>query len=334
NNVLALASGLCPRRLAPLGVRPIRLPYFVGSPLAEESAGKQLRQHARGQELDGGDRREYGDEEQWARAYGLPQAELEHGQIAHQDSAYDAEHQAYGAEEMAGAGAVVQEEEHCQQVQDHAESTRNAVLGLAGLAGVVIYHRLADAVRRCHAGYPHGDETVHLAEQPHLLDDLGAVDLEAAAVIAQAHAGDARDQPIGDKRGQAAHQPLVLPVAAPAREQVQIALEQLLDHAGNVGRVVLQVAVQRGDKFAACGIYAGLHGRSLAEVAAQLDDAHVAAVLGRLAAQNLGSTVPASIVHQDEFPGTGIVAQSLVDAGQHGCGVVGFLIHRNDNGET
>jgi hypothetical protein len=56
------------------------------------------------------------------------------------------------------------------------------------------------------------------------------------------------DQPVGDARRDLAHHQRVLAVAAPALQQVQIALDQLIDHARDVRRVVLQIAVQGRDQ--------------------------------------------------------------------------------------
>jgi len=59
----------------------------------------------------------------------------------------------------------------------------------------------------------------------------------------QAHAGDARDDEVGDLRRDLARQRLVLPVLAPAGDDVDVGLVlEELEQPGNVGGVVLQAS--------------------------------------------------------------------------------------------
>ena len=70
---------------------------------------------------------------------------------------------------------------------------------------------------------------MHLAVEARLVDDLGAVRLERAAVVVEAHAGHPADQPVGDPRRQAADE-AVLAVASPAADDV-VALVDLREEA-------------------------------------------------------------------------------------------------------
>ena len=101
---------------------------------------------------------------------------------------------------------------------------------------------------------------------------LGAERLQRAAVVADRHAGDLADQPVGDARGNLARDQLVLAVVAPADDEVEAGVD-LLQQQRDVGRIVLQVAVHGDEHFAVRVLDARRHRRRLAVVAAELDDA-------------------------------------------------------------
>ena len=106
-------------------------------------------------------------------------------------------------------------------------------------------------------------------------------------------------------RGDLAQQQSILPVLAPAGHQVQVFLQQAIDHAWNVDRVVLQVAVHGHDHVTACSIEARLHCRGLLEVSHQLDDPHMRSVRCRAAPELGGRGVGAAIVDEQDFPRKG-----------------------------
>ena len=86
---------------------------------------------------------------------------------------------------------------------------------------------------------------MHLAVQARLAHDRRAVRLQGAAVVVEADAGHAADEPVRDPRRQLAGE-AVLPVLPPAADDV-VALVELLEQPPDVGRVVLEVAVHRDD---------------------------------------------------------------------------------------
>ena len=192
---------------------------------------------------------------------------------------------------------------------------------------------LADTLGRGHSGDPDRDEAVHLTEEGDLLDHLGAIDLEAAAVVVQGDPGDLSDQCIGHLGGQFAHDQRILALTAPALQEIQVACEQLLDHTRDVGRVVLQITVQGCDQLAAGCVEAGLHGRGLTEVAPQPDHPNVRAVTLADLAQTLARAVAAAVVHTDQLPGASVIRKPFMDPLQHRLDVVDLLIHGDDDGE-
>jgi len=62
----------------------------------------------------------------------------------------------------------------------------------------------------------------------------------------QVKPGDLTDEPVGDHARHLAADGLVLTVLSPARNDV-VSLVELGQHGGDVGRVVLQVGVERDD---------------------------------------------------------------------------------------
>ncbi|MNL59786.1 hypothetical protein D3C87_1835400 [compost metagenome] len=105
-----------------------------------------------------------------------------------------------------------------------------------------------------------------------------------------------------------------------------------LDHGGNIGRVVLQVAVERGDQPAGCRVDAGLHGGGLSEVLLQFDDLQL----------KIGSTerlacigeraVRAAVIDQDQFPRGRKIRHRITDARDERLNAVLFIEDRDDDG--
>jgi hypothetical protein len=80
------------------------------------------------------------------------------------------------------------------------------------------------------------------------------------------------DQPVRDARRNLARQQLVLPVVAPADDQVEAGVD-LLQQQRDIGGIVLQVAVHGDEHFAVRMFDAGGHRGRLPVVATELDDA-------------------------------------------------------------
>src|SRR5262249_6498754 len=159
------------------------------------------------------------------------------------------------------------EEADRQQVEEALEHAHHAVLGLPMPAGPVANHDLADAeparMRQ------HRDETVQLAVDADLVEHLAAVDPEAAAVVVPAAAGQRADHRVEDAAG-IDLVPGVVPDLLPAANHV-VASIQLVEEAGDLGGVVLEVAVHGEDERAARGLEAGDKRGRLAEIAAEPD---------------------------------------------------------------
>ena len=94
----------------------------------------------------------------------------------------------------------------------------------------------------------HRDEPVQLAIDADLTQHLAAVELEPAVMIVQAAAGQTADHPVEDAAG-IDLVPGVVPGLLPAADHV-IALVELCEEQGDLGRVVLKVAVEREDQVA------------------------------------------------------------------------------------
>ena len=92
------------------------------------------------------------------------------------------------------------------------------------------------------------DETVQLAVDADLAQHLAAVKLEPAIVVVQAAAGQRADHPVEDPAG-IDLVPGVVASLLPAADDV-VSLFELGQEAGNLGRVVLKVAVEREDEVA------------------------------------------------------------------------------------
>ena len=95
----------------------------------------------------------------------------------------------------------------------------------------------------------HGDEAVQLAVEHEAAHDLAAVGLEAAVHVVQAEPRHPARDPVEELRRDAARE-RIAPPRLPARDEVE-ALVELREQVRDLGRVVLQVAVDRDHDVAA-----------------------------------------------------------------------------------
>ena len=96
-------------------------------------------------------------------------------------------------------------------------------------------------VRKPFGGGQHRHEAVQLAVEPNFVHHLAAKRLQAAIVVVQMDARQVADQPVEHARRQHLV-PRIVPLVLPAAHDVE-AFVELGQQAGDLGRVVLQVAV-------------------------------------------------------------------------------------------
>lgn len=118
----------------------------------------------------------------------------------------------------------------------------------------------------------------------------------------------------------------------PARDHV-VALVELGQQAGDVGRIVLQVGVQRHDHVVARGVDAGGHRRGLAEVAAEADQAEMR--IGRAGGlEVVPGAVARAVVHEDDLVGAADARNGRVELLRQGGDVRLFVEDGNDDREA
>ncbi len=127
---------------------------------------------------------------------------------------------------------------------------------------------------------------------------LFPVELEAAVVVVQAAAAHAADHPVEDPAG-IDLVPGIVPGLLPAADHV-VALLELGQKSRNLGRVVLEVAVEREDHVAPGGLERRREGGRLAEIAAKPDRAHPRIAPGQRG-QDGPRAVAAAIVDENEL---------------------------------
>ena len=228
-----------------------------------------------------------------------------------------------------GLRGVAEQELHRQQVQHDPDRARQSVIGSPVPARPVIHHAFGDL----HALFARDrrQEAVHLAVQLQRLDDLGAEHFQRTPVVVQLDARREGDDGIGDHRREPAVQERVLPVLPPSCGDVGALLDQL-DQGGQVRRVVLQIAVGRGNQRAAGVVESGRERCCLSKVAAEPDDAPPR-VFRLTLRQQLETVVGAPIVHRDDLVRT---SPRLEGAGQlpiESGNARGLVADGNDDGE-
>src|SRR4051812_2268243 len=107
---------------------------------------------------------------------------------------------------------------------------------------------------------------MQLAVELDVLKHLASVGLERAAIVVQGYAGSPGDTAVGDSRWQRAAQERVLPILAPAAHNI-IPLVELLQQPWNIGRVVLEIGIDRNHHVAARAREPRRERRRLTEIA-------------------------------------------------------------------
>ena len=143
-------------------------------------------------------------------------------------------------------------------------------------------------------------------------------------------AGDAGDEPIGDAARQSPLHEAVAPVSAPTGDNIK-ALLKAGDQPGDVGRIVLQVAVHRHNDVAPGVVDAGHQSSGLADIATEVDDMHPPVGCCDLAEQ-LFCVVAGAVVNEDHLDRTIKAIEHRAQIGPQGSNVVGLVVDRDQDG--
>src|SRR6266511_1614320 len=193
--------------------------------------------------------------------------------------------------------AVAAHERDRQQIEEPAQVPLEPVAGATVLPRPVIHRELRDAVPLLVG--EDGDEPVQLSVEHEAAHDLCPVRLEAAVHVVPPQTGHPAGDPVEELRRDAARERVSAP-RLPAGDEIE-ALLQLREQARDLGRIVLQVAVDRDDELARRLREARRERGGLAEVAAQPHHAHV--VLARVQSrQRAERLVRRAVVDVDGLP--------------------------------
>ena len=140
---------------------------------------------------------------------------------------------------------------------------------------------------------------MHLAVEADVGDDLAAVGLERAAVVAEPDLGDPADEPVGELRRQPLGEIPVLALLPPAADDV-VSFADLGHEERGVGRVVLEVGVEGDDDLAVRVVESGRQGGRLPEVLPEADDLDPR-ILGLHLLEGGKGPVGAAVVDQDDL---------------------------------
>ena len=262
------------------------------------SAHLHFTQEAEAEQLYTAENRQHGEQQQGPVAdISAQQQLLSHEPEAGDESKPQAE-QPHESEAMHRAGEETLHEPHREQIHQHPEGAVDAVLALAVAAGVMVHLHLADPGSLDEG--QGGQKAVQLAVEVHVTHQFPPVGLEGTAVIVKLHPGDPADQLVGQQRGQQAAHGRILPLVPPAAHQIEVAVLKALQKEGNIGRIVLEVAVEGHDHRSAAGVETGRHGGGLAVIAAQQHSHQFGNPASQIAQQGRGA-VAGAIVHQHHF---------------------------------
>ena len=214
-----------------------------------------------------------------------------------------------------------------EEIEEHLERARDAVLRDAGVAGAVVHFHLADA--RAGAVGEDGDEAMHLAVEAELVGDLAPVNLQRAPEIADRGLRHPADHRVCDLRGNLAEHDAVFAVLPPAGDEVE-AFVELRDHRGDVARVVLHVGVHRDDDRRRDVAEPRVESSGLPAVAPKEDALEVRAIGGEPLEQLLGA-VAARVVDRDDLVRLAPLLHHLVDLVEERLDVLDLVVDREND---
>jgi len=113
---------------------------------------------------------------------------------------------------------------------------------------------------------------------------------------------------------------------------LEVRVGEVLDESGNVGRVVLQVSVERGGDLTAHRPESGLERTALPVLAVEGEDPD-AAVHGRDLAHVFEASVTASIVDEEQLDASGLISQHLEDLAVEGLEGVALVVDGDDDAQ-
>ncbi len=217
---------------------------------------------------------------------------------------------------------IAAQEHHREQIEVAAHVALPPVLGAAGRAAAVAHLDLGDL--EAGLGGDHGDVAMELPVDRDGLDDLAPVGLEAAVEVVQRDPGRLAHGPVEEARRQRLVERILAPLF-PAGYQVE-ALRERRREIGDLGRIVLTVAIHGDDVVTAGGGEPVRQRRRLAEVAPQLDDAHVVPGFGE-PLHDRERAVRGPIVHEDDLVRAAERRKRLVDLGDERLEAVRLVVH-------
>ena len=169
---------------------------------------------------------------------------------------------------------------------------------------------------------------MELAVELHPLDDLRAVRLEPAVHVVQPHAGDLAHDAVEDLRGDAPGE-RVPPLRLPPGHEV-VALVELREQPRDLGRVVLQVAVDRDHDLPGGLAEAGVECGRLAEVPAQANDPDVVVRVVE-PRQRAEGAVGRAVVDEHGLPQPPVTREGRVELLVEQGDAALLVVHRDDD---
>src|SRR6202034_3398439 len=273
------------------GVDGLVLRFVVG-------AGEQLADQTDGEKLNTTDQQGYAEKQQ--RPVGQHQAFVEEN-LADEGPDLDCATGAQSGEteqteKLERPRRIIEQEFHADQIEQHADRARDAVIRFAALARNIRDRNLRD---RCPGpARQRRNETVQLAVEIDLVQDFAAIGFERGAKVVQVHARKLGHQSIGDTAWELAAEQIVGALHAPAADDV-VAFLHLFDEARNFRRIVLQIAVHRNDDLALRVIEAGFQRGGLAEITAEAHGENPGIVAGDLRKLAEGAVFAAVVDEND-----------------------------------
>jgi hypothetical protein len=150
---------------------------------------------------------------------------------------------------------------------------------------------------------------------------------KSTARVGKIHSEHSFARPAGDPRGNASND-IILPFDPNATNEV--ALLQLRQQLGQIGRIILQIAIKRGQNGGRCGLKAGPKRGALPAIPTVFQSADPWFVPPGFPNPFPGP-IGAAVIDKNQFDGTGLVAERDENLSNQRENVFGFVVNGNDD---
>ncbi len=303
------------------------VPHVVALRVLHLRADDHLAQEPRQERLRAEEEEEDAEYQQWATADRLSKRQFDDREVGQDQEADEEANRPQPAKKDHRSLREARDEHDGHEVQEAAEVAFQSELRPAVEPGAMVDHLLLD-LRVALPLREERDVAVELAVDVDAPDDVRAVRLDATVEVVQRDATGHTGDPVEELRWEALLPRIVALLLPPAHEVGP--RFQPGDHLGELGRVVLEIGVERGDVAARAALEPGGQGSALAVVAPEADAPKAPVGLAERP-DHVPRVITGAVVDEPDLER--LAVQRLADLVRQRREALGLVVDRDDDGE-